>query len=271
MKKKLSKKSLVLRIAAGVLGAAIIVLCIDVTMSFTGNPVSMLLAKNAAVKYVNEKYSEHDLEVQRVYYNFKFGEYGVEMQDKNSMDVNFTVNYKNSDTPLTDDYGYMVTERGRTLARIEEEAGEEIKPYMQAFAQENSIELYDGARCFVYFTTVVEQDEIPPLNTPFSKELGLKGEVFVDFKSDSDMDTKRIADITEGVYTTLVDEGYAVVKVSVHIEMPSRKISVSAEEKFINDDLAENIEKLMNDDDAFIEGMYVFVEDDIVTQDTQSK
>lgn len=268
--KKISKKVKILRIAAGIFGLGIIIFFLTVTMSFTGNPISKLLAHRAAEKYVEREYSEHNLDVENVFYNFKIGGYDVTVQDKNSKDVRFSVIYKSGEGVVSDDYKYMVTERGSTLARLEEEASESIKPCVQSFADKNSLEL--SGRCLVYFTNIMENtDKIPPLNTPFSKELGLKGEVFTDFKSDSDMDVNQIADTLKGVYTTLIDEGYSVDKVVMEVQMPNGAISVSAEEKLIDDNLAENIEKLMKDENAIIDGMYVFYKNEVVAQDTQSK
>lgn len=240
---KISLKSKTVKTLAIVLGIAI---------SFMGNPVKIHFAKNAAVEYVKEKYPEHDLEVQRVNYNFKFDEYAVEMQDKNSADIKFTVNYKNSKTPLTDDYGYKVENVDSMITRLEAEACEEIKPYMQVFAQENSMEL--GDRCFILFGTV-EQDEIPPLHTKFSKELGLKGEIYVDFITDSDLNIEQATEKFKGVYKTLTDEGYIIVNVNIYITMPDKTISLSAEDKFINDDLAETFETLLNGE-AYMQGVY---------------
>lgn len=57
--------------------------------AFFGNPVSKALVKGSAEKYINEHYSELDLEKDDIGYDFKAGNYYILLQDKNSKDTYF--------------------------------------------------------------------------------------------------------------------------------------------------------------------------------------
>ncbi|WP_096155371.1 MULTISPECIES: YfjL-like protein [Bacillus] len=59
------------KVAAGVVGIALIGIILFVTNAFVGNPVSSYLANKAINKYVEEEYGHFDLETEKVYYNFK--------------------------------------------------------------------------------------------------------------------------------------------------------------------------------------------------------
>ena len=85
--KKSTKK--VLKVVAGILLVAVISVAIYFYIGFFGNPVSKLLMKNSAEKYVEENYP--DCYVNSWGYNFKDGKYFANIQKEGSPDTNFFV------------------------------------------------------------------------------------------------------------------------------------------------------------------------------------
>ena len=110
-----------IRILAGLGAAALIIFLFIITMAFTGNPISKVLATRTANKYMEEKYP--DLEVQReeTYYNFKDGNYGVKYIDRKSKDIHFTIGTDYLGRLSYDGYERDVLSKWNTRLRLESE------------------------------------------------------------------------------------------------------------------------------------------------------
>lgn len=104
-----------------VIGLLLLVFVISVINGFKGNPISKLLAKNAARRYIEEQYSDLELEVKKVYYNFKFNYYGVDVQSKTSVDTYFTIYTDGLGNIDTDDYVDKVIYNMNTWNRLNKE------------------------------------------------------------------------------------------------------------------------------------------------------
>ncbi len=247
---KKSKKIIALRIAAGVLGAAILILCISVTMSFTGNPISSLIAEKKAFEYVKSRdFYSGSLEVEDVFYNFKTGAYGVRFKDENSKDVWFNVFYRMGEGVVSDDYEYMVDERQTTVLRLQDELSEKAVPIVENIAQKRD---FDMSRCYIslheyfYGGKDGEGTEIPPLNTPYSNELGLKGDYLIDFSSKENLDFQDMADVINEIYNELKADGFSVMSIYTAFYTPEGEVSVTVTPEQTGRRLAENIEKSLN-------------------------
>ena len=79
----------VLKVVAGILLVVVISVAMYFYLGFFGNPVSKLLMKNSAEKYVAENYP--DCHIENVGYNFKDGRYFANIQKEGSVDTNFFV------------------------------------------------------------------------------------------------------------------------------------------------------------------------------------
>ena len=275
-KKKISKKSLYLRIAAGVAGFVLLCICVTFTMSFTGNPISSFMAKKAAKEYVANKYPEYDMVIKDSMYNFKIGGYDVDVQDKNSQDICFSVWYRDFDGIVGDNYEEMVVEQGSTVVRLENEMGEEVKRVIYKYAEDKGLKI--SGRCytslFKYISELKRNNEkLPSLNTPFSKELGLKGEYFIDFTVKNELTNEEIADIINEIYDVLTENDLGVEKLITSYKTAGTddEMTVSVDAELINDELAENIEYALRDDEIH-EGIYVYsskYRNGIITEDTK--
>ena len=110
-----------LRILAGFVGLALIIFLLIVTMSFTGNPISKLLATRAADKYVEDNYSDLNLRRQETAFEFKRGDYIVKYYKKNSQDIHFGIETNYLGKVTIDGYENGVLGKWNTLVRLNDE------------------------------------------------------------------------------------------------------------------------------------------------------
>lgn len=110
-----------IRILAGLGAIALIIFLLVITMSFTGNPISKLLAIRAADKYVEDKYSDLNLERDESFYNFKDGYYYVEYLKEDSKDINFDIKLDYLGRLKYDGYKEDVLSKWNTRMRLEDE------------------------------------------------------------------------------------------------------------------------------------------------------
>ncbi len=119
----MTKKKLILKIIAGLVSVALIVLILFITNSFTGNPISAAIANKNINRYLEDNYSfinDLDYKDKKTTYNFKFGQYGKYVQSKSSPDTAFYVTYNRSGK-ISDDYDGYVVGRFNTYTRLEKE------------------------------------------------------------------------------------------------------------------------------------------------------
>ena len=62
--------------------------------------------------------------------------------------------------------------------------------------------------------------EIPPLNTPYSRELPLEGTLFVDIQSESPMTLQQEAAVIRSLHERVTGEGYRVVSYVLTFSYP---------------------------------------------------
>lgn len=115
------------KILAGITGIGLIVLLLLFVNAWVGNPVSNLLAKQAAQKYIDVNYSNLDLEIQSSNYNFKFDAYLVFVQSSLSEDTAFSIYTDSYGKVLRDDYEYEVANNFTTYRRLDAEMREIAK------------------------------------------------------------------------------------------------------------------------------------------------
>ena len=106
----------VLKIVAGILLVAVISVTVYFYLGFFGNPVSKILCRNSAEKYVSENYP--DCHIENVGYNFKDGRYFANIQKEGSVDTNFFVYTDWLGNIKYDSYESYVTSGKNTVNRM---------------------------------------------------------------------------------------------------------------------------------------------------------
>lgn len=89
-----------------------------IVLAFYGNPISYLLAKNTAEKYVSENYADTDFVVESVSYGFKDGNYYAFITSPSSIDTHFTLYIRYDGVFLYDCYEDHVVSGHNTAQRI---------------------------------------------------------------------------------------------------------------------------------------------------------
>ena len=83
---KKAVKALLIVLLLAVIGVVLYFVC-----AFFGNPVSYLLSANSAEKYIEENYSDYDLEIEKVGYDLKVSGYYAKVSSPSSIDTHFSV------------------------------------------------------------------------------------------------------------------------------------------------------------------------------------
>lgn len=117
-------------------------------MAFYGNPITSVIATAKIRHYVEDTYSDMDLEVPKANYNFKFVEYVSHVSSKSSQDTRFSVSW--SDGKINDSYEEDVIGRYTTYDRINREFSEKVEEIIgREFPYQTSI----------LFATLGEEEE----------------------------------------------------------------------------------------------------------------
>lgn len=255
------RRPLALRILAGSGALILIVLLLGITNSFTGNPVTAFLAKQKLTAYVREAYPQYDLKAGRAEYNFKFGTYDVTFQDTQSQDVKFTASLRRGGE-ISDDYDSQVTGRTSTLIRLADEMSGQLRPVVEIFLKSQALQV--GQRLFVDFSLKQETADIPPLNTPYTRELPLEGTLFVDIQSESPMTLQHQAALIRGLHERVTGEGYRITSYVLTFSYPQenrrRTDSISLDAVHIDENLAQTLQSVL-DSGGWQEDIFVTVEE----------
>ena len=262
MKNTVNKRTKILRIAAGTVGVLILAVLISITHSYTGDPISKMMAKKKAIDHVEFLYDfeQADYDIIDSGYNQTYKAYDFTFQDKKSKDTKFTVTSDSMIGFLSDDYKEMVDERGSTVERLEKELADDAKNTVQKVADKWELKIKDrfsaSLNSYFYGIGLSEGHIIPPLNTPYSKELELEAWYSVDFESKRELSAQEMADIITEFYNALNDEGFLVEHMWIEFHILDDRMWVLLYPYNVNDRLAENIENGLNGNENSYIGVF---------------
>lgn len=159
-----------LRIVAAVIAFAMIAVLLEFANELLGNPVSYLIAKNNAKKYVEEKYPGAGYVIESVDYSFKFKDYFARAVKPGSEDCYFTVFYNMFGEFRGDNYVVLVENGGNVERRLE-------MGYRQLADSvlESSANPYRTERAIQYGELIFESDPEKPARHDF----GLSRDILV--------------------------------------------------------------------------------------------
>ncbi len=143
-----------------IVGSAIIF-----ALMFYGNPVSRLLARRAAIQHLQENYGGTDYVIDNVFYDFKFGYYGVYVVSPSSIDGGFSITVSANGHFLYDSYESDVLNKGNVAWRIENSYRNAVKAVLEGASFSYSIDSGYGEICFAYDDRP-EDVVVPPYAIP---------------------------------------------------------------------------------------------------------
>lgn len=141
-----SKHRKVLRIIAAVIAFAMIGALLLFANSLLGNPVSYLIVKNNAQKYLVEKYDGYVLE--DVSYSFKMGDYLAHASIPRSGDSHFAVYYGWDCAFWGDTYESDITNRGNVRRRLDMSYRKLVDSVLDSAANPYSMDIDFGELIF---------------------------------------------------------------------------------------------------------------------------
>lgn len=206
----------ILKIVAGFVALALIAGVLFVTDAFVGNPISAALANRAIAKYVEIKYPDFDLELDKAAYNFKDSAYAAMAKSNISIDTRFYVYYRNGRV-IRDDYESYVLEYFNTLNRLSKEYSVLAKNIL---AKEMDIE----NESYVVVTT--EDTSALELDMKFDRNLPVESELVIRVTLESNS-IEDIADILTEAHRVFLDNDCKFDKYSLYSENSDGNVSVN--------------------------------------------
>lgn len=109
------------------------------TNAFIGNPISKLIVKYQANKYIEKKYPNTDYYLESVFYSFKDSRYHAQIESKNSIDTYFNVSFNSFGKMHYDNYETLVTGKHNTFNRIDSAYREKINEVIENMPYKSNI------------------------------------------------------------------------------------------------------------------------------------
>ena len=134
----------ILKIAALCVAVALIISVLLFANSLLGNPISHILARSAAEKYIAEMYPDEGYAVDRTGFDFKFGRYYVYVSSERVKDGEFTIYASMLGEILGDDYELRVTERENVYWRINDDYRTAVNSVFDGWKSPYNVDLYYG-------------------------------------------------------------------------------------------------------------------------------
>lgn len=201
-------KSILLRILAAAVALTLIVFLLIFANGLIGNPVSRFLANQAARKYVNAKYPELNLKLDKANYDFKSGRYYVHAKSTSSIDTHFTIHLSATGKIGRDDFEHRVLKKSNTFERINNSYHNQVKALFDSdkFPYKTDID-------FGNLQTYYE-------NLPYGSIYGIKHE---ELELDQEYDVMELGK-EAGQLTLYVEDGDLTIERAAAIMLDIRKI-----------------------------------------------
>lgn len=202
----MNNKSL-LKIGAFILALLLIGFILFIANSFLGNPISSNIAKSTAKKYIAEKYSNLDLKIDSVKYNFKDGGYYAFIVSEKSIDTHFSVGVRGGKV-FNDSYEYMVASGQNTIDRLCKEYKNLALPILKTKADE-----------IVSVSVIPNKSENYglALDVAFDKDLVTNVDLMIYIRNGK-TDGSSMAKVFVECYDSLAKNGYSVAGLGVTCE-----------------------------------------------------
>lgn len=108
------------KILAGCLAFFLIGGLLWLANGLVGNPVSKIMAKQCAEQYISEQYPDQLLEIERVSFSFKSGQYYAKVFSPDSRDTHFSLSISPLGELKYDSYNHGVRDKWNTFMRIDQ-------------------------------------------------------------------------------------------------------------------------------------------------------
>lgn len=191
-----------IKVFLAVVGVVIVAGILLFANALWGNPVSKMIAKQSAKKYVEKQYQESDFIIEGVYYNLKDGYYHAMIKSPSSIDSHFALAFNGSKL-VHNSYEDDVLSGWNTYERIDAEYGNLVKDVFSApnFPLESHID----------FGTIELFEKNIPDSQPDVANYGVK---LMELELDKQYDVKELAKTTGHIIYYAQDDEISFSKAS---------------------------------------------------------
>ncbi|NLL46307.1 MAG: hypothetical protein GX250_05805 [Clostridiales bacterium] len=196
-------KKMLLKISAGIIAFLLILAVLFIAISFLGNPISANIAKDKALKYINDKYSHLNLELKDVTYSPKDGSYLISLSSSTSVDTYFFLSYRDGEI-FRDNYEMSVLSGVNTMHRFCDEYKKSVTALVQAKTSD------------VTHINVLPEKLAKyglDLDSAFDKTLVKNVEIIISCIGGTD--AKHLSEILKTSYEVMQENGYDATKFGI--------------------------------------------------------
>lgn len=221
-------KSSFWKILLKIVTAGLICVVLLFANAFFGNPVSALLARVAAQRYVAQEYSHLDVRIDKVGYNFKDGDYYAKVSSPTSEDTHFTIDISLLGKVERDTYE-SVTGGYNTATRLNNEYRELVRAAKEALTVPYEIDYLSGDLNGSGYGGIwlddygLREGELIVDGEYDIQELAARhGGLYINIR-DEDVSYARGAEILEDVAQRMKDAGVPFYAVDFTLQKPKRE------------------------------------------------
>ena len=199
-----------------------------------GNPISKILVNINAKEYLKETYQDTDFEIETINYDFKTGNYYVQIQSPSSADSSFTIYAGLNGKIGYDSYENLVVERWNTAGRINDEYRKAVDavfnnpefPYDSDigfgdinFTTDDFLDYafgtLDGPPEYAIKTESLELDKVYDIN-----EFGKKAGDLTVYIYDEDVSYEKLSEILLGIRNIMDEADVSFYAINCVLEYP---------------------------------------------------
>lgn len=192
-----------LKILVGITTFILIFAMLFIANVFFGNPVTASMAKRKAQSYINEKYSNLNLEIKHVTYNSKDGYYFVSIISSTSIDTHFSLSYEDGEI-FRDNYASSVLSGMNTMDRFCNEYKRNLTLLVQ-------VKNNDVTNISIIPEKLVKYNI--DLDSSFDKELIKNVDIWISCIGSTEV--KHLSNILKTTYDIMKDNGYVAIKFGI--------------------------------------------------------
>ena len=251
----MNHKKIILKVLAGIVAIALIGGMLFITNSFVGNPISAMIASKAIQEYINQNYSNLDLEPGKTNYNFKDGSYMAFVKSQASIDTRFAIYFFDGQVQR-DNYELYVLGMSNTLERLAEEYSAVAKKIIAdelGYTKNTTVVRYDKGE----YENI---NSILALDMKFDRSLPINAEVTIRLEL-QDNSLEGIAEILIAAHQAFVDNGCYFRKYGLYADNEGLLVMVSevTPQDIMGGELVQLMGRAQNSNS--VSGLSVFIKD----------
>ncbi len=216
--------------------AFIVVVALWMVFSFFGNPISKLLVRGKVNSYIETNYSNTDVKVDDITYDFKMGNYCAKIVSPTSKDTHFTIYASGTGGIVSDSYPEDVEGRYNTQRRICDEYFKIVKDAFDSKDFPYEVEIGYGEILFdKEFNAYGNLNYLDRTSLELDKDYNVKelakeyGSIVLYIPTDKEITDENVANILLDVGNYLTEKDIPYYSITFTLEEPMEQFKKKAE------------------------------------------